>query len=237
MSRRSVALTCWMLLMAIAPIVTVAEEELGVKAFRVDHRPLIDAAELVDAVLSDKGTMSLRPRLKTIVVEDYRSVLTKVESLIRDFDAPPRNVQLTLNLIVGTDESKEQDGRTFTPSVNIGAEIIDVMNKLEAITKWTKYEVQGSSSLQSVEGGTTMAVLSDEYRVEMAIDSVDEAAKRVYFKHFKLQKRVPTAEGDRYDDVYATSVISPLDRLNLMGVASGPDSSKALFLTLQAELR
>ncbi len=241
-SRRIVLVTAaWLCAAAfLVPAAALAEEagELKVKAFKVQHRSLMEAAELAEAVLSDEGSLRIRPKIKTLVVEDYENVLGKVQSLIGDFDIPPRNVQLTLNLIVGTDERAEQAGK-LAPLLppDVAQEVVDVVERLRKITKWSKYEVLGSRSVQGVEGGETIAQLSDDYRVVMEIDSVDEERKKVMIKRFALQKVRYAAQGQRYEDIFVSSVLTPLDRLNQLGVASGADASKALFLTLQAELR
>ncbi|ANM28655.1 hypothetical protein ABI59_02045 [Acidobacteria bacterium Mor1] len=212
-------------------------EGLKVKAFKVEHRSLMEAAELAEAVLSEEGSLRIRPNIKTLVVEDYENVLGKVQSLIHDFDVPPRNVKLTLNLIVGTDERAEQDGRTTLLGPDVAQEIVDAVERIRRLTKWSKYEIEGSRSVQGVEGGETIAQLSDDYRVVMQIDAVDEERQKLMIKRFALQKIRYSEQSERYEDIFVSSVITPLDRLNQLVVASGPDASKALFLTLQAELR
>jgi len=49
------------------------------RAFEVHHRSLADAAELVSELLSEEGTLALKPRMKILIVEDRRSVLDKVQ--------------------------------------------------------------------------------------------------------------------------------------------------------------
>ena len=45
------------------------------RAFEVVYRPLADAYDLVEPLLTGEGTVTLRPRLSTLVVEDRRFVL------------------------------------------------------------------------------------------------------------------------------------------------------------------
>ena len=207
------------------------------RAYKVHHRSLTDAAELVEPLLSEEGSLSLRPRLKTLVVEDRASVLDKVGPLLESFDLPPHAVEVTLTLFIGKDLSEGESGRLALPG-DVSFEVLDVMEKIQKISKWKSYELLGSRSVSGVEGGRVTATLSDEYRIVLEIGAVDETRSKVTFKTLSVQKVIPTAAGGvRYEDVYTVAMVSPLGRLKLVGAASGPDSHQALFLSLRAELR
>jgi hypothetical protein len=214
-----------------------ARDPIEARAFPVRHRPLADAAELVSAVLSAEGSLSLQPRLGTLVVEDRASILTRVAGLLESFDIPPRNVEVTLTLFLGTDRREEQAGR-HAPRVSVSEEVRGVMETLGDFTRWTAYEPLGSRSITGVEGGHVSAMLSDDYRVVFDIAAVEESHGTVSFKNFTLQRMVRTASGSvRYDDVLTADVSLPLGGVHSVGAASGPDSKTALFLTLQARPR
>jgi len=236
---RALALGLAALLLAAAMPATIAAEEdpVQARAFEVRHRPLADAAELVSSVLSERGEITLRQRLRTLVVVDRVSVLDQVGTLLESFDLPPRNVELTLTLFMGTDRSREGAGKlAVTPFVS--DEVIDAMEKIKVLMKWNSYEVLGSRSITGIEGGKVTATLSDDYRVAFEVDSVMESRDKVRFKSFSVQKIIRTADGtNRYQDIYTADMVSPLGRLYLVGAASAPESDKALFLTLRTELR
>jgi len=168
---------------------------------------------------------------------DRVSVLDQVGTLLESFDLPPRNVELTLTLFMGTDRSREGAGKlAVTPFVS--DEVIDAMEKIKVLMKWNSYEVLGSRSITGIEGGKVTATLSDDYRVAFEVDSVMESRDKVRFKSFSVQKIIRTADGaNRYQDIYTADMVSPLGRLYLVGAASAPESDKALFLTLRTELR
>jgi hypothetical protein len=221
---------------AAAPTKTADEDPILARTYRVRYLPLADTAELVEPVLSDDGELSMQVKQGTLVVVDRVSVLDRVGSLLESYDLPPRNVQLTLTLILGTDDSEAEAGRMSMP--NVSKSVVDVVEKLQGILKWKQLELIGSHSVNGIEGGKVSANLSDEYRVVFRIDQVDEVAGKVLLQDFAVQKIVPLADGGvRYDDVYAMDVVSPIGRLNVLGAASGPEANRALFLTLQAEVR
>ena len=221
---------------ALAAEVEETSDPLSARAYEIRHRPLSDVAELVAPLLSEDGKLSLQPRLKTLVVEDRVSVLDKVGAVLESFDLPPRNVELALTLFIGTDQSRGEAGRQALPD-GVDDAVVDVMDKITKVMKWQSYELLGARSVSGIEGGRVTATLSDDYRVVFEIDSVEESRGKVLFKSFSVQKVIPTTDGVRYEDVYTVDMIAPLGRLHTVGVASGPDSSKALFLTLRVELR
>ncbi len=213
------------------------DEPVLARVFEVRHRPLADAAELVGTLLSEDGKVSLQPRLKTLVVEDRASVLDRVESLLESFDLPPRNIELTLTLFMGTDRSREEAGRLAVPPF-VSDEVVEAMEKIRVLMKWNSYEVLGSRSVNGIEGGKVSATLSDDYRVVFEVDSVNESQRKVRFRSFSVQKIIRTADGTvRHQDIYTADMVSPLGRLYLVGAASAPEADKALFLTLRTELR
>ena len=100
---------CLVLALALAPLATPAfaqerlRDPLTAQAFEIHYQPLADAADVIDPLLSEEGAITLRPRLSVLVVEDRRSVLTRVADLLRSWDVPPRNVEVTLSLFLGID--------------------------------------------------------------------------------------------------------------------------------------
>ena len=61
-----------------------APDPVEARAFEIHYQPLIDATYVVSPLLSDDGELALRPRLSTLVVEDRRSVLDRVEALLAE---------------------------------------------------------------------------------------------------------------------------------------------------------
>ena len=65
-----------LLLIALLGLPLAADEDpISAEAFEVHYRALGDAAELVGDLLSADGSVTLKPRMKTLLVEDRDSVL------------------------------------------------------------------------------------------------------------------------------------------------------------------
>lgn len=202
------------------------------RAFVVHHRELADAADIVQPVLSSEGSVKIQPRLRTLVVEDRNDVLDRVAALLESFDLPPRNVEVTLSLFLGTAQGRAGQA---PGAAGFSREVRGVLETLGDFTKWTSYEPLGSRAVTAIEGGApVVADLSDDYRVVFTVDAIQVAQRAVTFKRFSLQRRRIDADGrETMQDLYTAGMVLPLERLQTVGAASDPGSKRALFLTLQ----
>jgi hypothetical protein len=214
-----------------------ADEGVRARAFEVHHRPLADAADLVSPLLSEEGTLTLRPRLQTLVVEDRPAVLERVAALLDSWDLPPRNAEVTLSLFLGTDRREEGAGSGGSAS-DLSREVRGVLETLADFTKWTSYEPLGSRSVTGAEGAEVVARLSDEFRVVFVVESVHESQGLIKFRWFTLQRVRHDDDGaEQVEDLYRTGMSLSAGRLHVVGAAADPNSQRALFLTLQARPR
>lgn len=207
------------------------------RAFEVRYKPLADIADLVTPLLSTDGTMMLQPNLKTMVVEDRAAVLEKVGHLLESYDIPPKNVEVTLSLFLGSDRRPEPR-REAEPGGTFSKEVRGVLESLGDFTKWTAYEPLGSRSVTGMEGGEVTANITDDYRVVFAVDSVHEGQGKVKFRRVSLQRLVHSYEGaDEIEDLYTAGMLLSVGRLHVVGAAREPKSNRALFLFVQVETR
>lgn len=214
-----------------------AADPVSARAFEVHYQPLLDAADLISPLLSEDGEVTLRPRLSTLVVEDRRSVLSRVADLLRGWDVAPRNVEITLSLFLGIDRRGE-DPDAPTADYGLSREIRGIMDKVSDFTKWTSYERLGSQSVTGTEGDTVVANLSDDYRVVFVIKSVHRTHGSVRFDKLRLQRVRLEDDGSKsVEDLYTAGMRLMPGKFTLVGAASDPDSARALFLALHARPR
>jgi hypothetical protein len=217
--------------------VTLAQPEddrVLARAFEVRYRPLSDVAHLIEPILSDDGAITLRPRLKTLVVEDRVSVLDKVSAILASYDLPPRNVEVTFSLFLGTDRREEEGGPTAV-GPRLSSEVRGVLETLKDVTKWTDYDGLGSRSVTGAEGDTVVAILSDEYRVVFAVENVHEVQGVIKLQQQSLQRLSRDEDGaTAIHELYSASLGVGIGKLTVVGAARDAGSRRALFLTLQA---
>jgi len=210
------------------------DDPVSARVFEVHYRPLADAAELVDPLLSAEGTLTLRPRLSALVIQDHRSVLDRAAAALASFDLPPRAVEVTFSLFLGSDRSDRRPGA----GPELTREVRGVLETLSDFTRWNTYEPLGSRSVQGVRGERVVTDLSDDYRVVFVIDSVHQTQGTTRFERLQLQQVRRDAEGqERVRDLYTMGAVVPPNKLYVVGAAIDPDSKRALFLTLQTRPR
>ena len=218
-----------------AALARADEGGLSARAFAVKFKTLADAAEVVSPVLSPDATVTLQPRLKTLTIQDRPAVLDRVGKLLESFDVPPRSVDVTLSLFLGTDR-RDQGAAKAAPAAPLTRDVRGVAETLSDFTKWNAYEPLGARSVTGTEGGRVTVGLSDEYRVSYDIETVREQS--VKLSNFVLQRVSKGEDGrEKVQDVYATAVVLPVGRMLMLGAAQNPESKRALFLALQARPR
>ncbi len=212
-------------------------DPIRARTFRVEFKPLSDAAELIAPLLTDEGSVMMRPRQKVLIVEDRMSVLVRVGQVLESFDLPPRSVKVTFVLFLGRDIRENAPRPASTASV-FSEDVNAVIEALGDVTKWTSYEPLGSRSVRGQEGGRTVADLSSDYRVSFEIDSVTRRAGKevVKFDRIVLQRVGRDEDGNEtLEALYATAGTLKTGMLHVAGAASGPSADRALFLTMKVE--
>lgn len=215
------------------------DDVVQARAFEVRYRDLADAADLVGPLLSEEGSLTLRPRLKVLVIEDRASVLGRVEELLQSFDLPPRHVEVTLILFLGTDRRKEPEAPRSPDSV-FSNEVRGVIDALGDFTKWVAYEPLGSGAVTGAEGDRMVARLSSDYRVTLKLESVAtrEGEDYVRFSSVDLQRLSRDDVGAvAVEHLYTTAAVLRAGTLTVVGAAKRPDANQALFLMMQVEAR
>jgi len=157
--------------------------------------------------------------------------------LLEGFDLPPRNVEVTLTLFLGMVRQGDEEGEASSSNV-MTREIRGIVETLKDFTKFHDYEPLGSRSINGLEGASVTADLTDDYRVVFTVDAVDERRGVVKFERVVLQRLERDAEGrETAEELYSMGMVMEMDRLRVVGAASGPDSKRALFLTVQVSER
>jgi len=220
---------------AVPPAAKVDAADLLPRAYAVRYKSLADAAEVVSTVLSPQGSVTLQPRLKTLVVQDHPVVLDRVGALLASFDLPPRNVEVTLSLFLGTDRREQEAGRSVPPDVP-SRDVRGIAETLADFTKWNAYAPLGKGFVTGAEGERVTVNLSDEYRVSYEIETVQDA--NVKLRGFALYRVSRGTDGkESLQTVYTASVVLPVGRSLMLGAAQNPESKRALFLALSARPR
>lgn len=201
-----------------------------VRVFSIKFRNPGDVAALIGPLLSDRGSITTGPsKLRTVTVQDRRDVLDRVQDLIASYDVPPRNVEFTVTLIMGS--RSEEKGQP------ISREVRGISEVLPDITRWTDYKTLDAVTIAGSEGSRTTRDLADVYRVEFNLESVSDSLGIIRLNPFSLQKGEKGADGTvSYRPVYTTTVNLRNDKLLTIGATKSETSPKALFLAIKARI-
>lgn len=228
----------WALVAVLAFAVPVAAaESLVARAYEVKFRSPADVAEIVAPVLSADGQVSFQPRLKTITVVDRPSVHERIPGLLASFDLPPRTVDVTLALFLGTDRREQESGRT-APVEGLSRDVRGVAETLADFTKWNTYRSLGGRSVASAEGSRVEVELEDGYHASWTVEAASGADNALKLRGFTLERRLRAADGtESVQVVWRADVALVAGRAVVVGAAQNPESRRALFVSLQAKPR
>lgn len=215
---------------AAAPASHEAPGAITARVFKIQFKDPSDVAQLVGQLLTDKGSVTFSPKLKTLTVQDRRDVLDRVQEVINTYDLPPRNVQLTVTLILAS--MGEQGAKQ-----PISREVRGITDSLLNLPQWTEYKTLGSSAVSGSEGAKA-SVDIDDFRIELDIESVSESRGIIRLNPLVLQRAVKGADGAvSYRPVYRQTCNLTNDRLLTIGATKSESDSKAVFLAIRARIQ
>lgn len=204
-------------------------KKLEVKVFPIRYKPISEAVLLVDQLLGLCGSYKVPKALRVVSVQDEPAQLEKIAQALASWDTPPRQVELTVSLILAT--------RTAPPSKNLAGEIGQVSESLAQLTRFTSFERLGTVTLRAHEGGTAEGEIGEKYVVSFRVEGVDPERGIVRLGPVELFQRKDGREAGAADSsprrLISMTVNLPEGRMNLVG-APGRGNDKALFLALTA---
>ena len=214
------------------------DDAIESRVFRVNHRPVAAAAEVVSLILSEDAEIRIKFRRNQniMVVTDHVSVLDRIGPLLESFDIPPRGVEVAISIIVGTKtEPKTGEAGQRLPS-SMYRDIRGVVETLREFTEWKDFDQVGGGVTHAVEGSAVTIDVGEAYRVTFEVGSV--ADEKVFFNRVWLRRLGRDDTGrETTRTLYETEISVPTGRTLVVGAAQGPDSKEALFLTLLVNAR
>ena len=204
---------------------------LGTREFTIRHRSVDEVYLLVSPFLGPRGSIKAAPHRRTLSVVDTRATLLRIAGVIETYDVPPRNVEVSVQLILA---SIGQGAPAPAPPPIRG-----VIERLSALsTRWKDYRLVGDARILGTEGESSAVQVGDGYRVAFHVDRVSEESRIIRFKPFELQRRNLEVEGmERYSSILRTVLNLRDSQLFIVGASKMERSNRALFMTVTAALQ
>lgn len=140
--------------------VASGQDELSARVFTLQHRDLAEAAQTVQTMLSDVGSLHLRPARRQLTVQDRKPVIERVERFLEQFDVPQtESYRLLVRLIDAFGESpgRAEQETDLEP---------DLRDKLQRTFHLQHYTLLAASEVQGEYGEDVRLDLGERYGLE-----------------------------------------------------------------------
>lgn len=218
----------WVLVLAVQPASAQATGagEMDVSptilyAHTLENQPAVGALPLVYPLLSDRGTVELKPKENTLVVRDLEANTRRIAKVLSDYDHPRRPVMVEVQLVRATVEP-------FSPA-QVSEEVPKrLLARLQDLLPYHSYQLLAGTRLHSLEGEQVSYRLNTRYSVEFRIGTLLED-RRVRLHGFQLRGQ----DGSEKALIH-TNLNLHLNQTLYLGLATSEASQEALMVVITA---
>lgn len=194
---------------------------LTVRTFQFKHKQADKAAGVIKPLMSAEGSMSIQPSSNSLVVTDLAENMKKIASVLAQFDAPAKPMQLSIRLVGA--------GRAPADQSRVDPLLEDVASKL-ALLRYNVLESLGSASVSGKEGEPGLVEMNG-YRADFRFGEYDPASDSVKLTDFKLAK----LDGDQLAPMLKTTLNLKIGQTVIIGATKQPNSQRALMIVVTAQ--
>ncbi len=205
-----------------------AQDTLLTKAFSIKFKKVDEVASVINGLLSEKGALTLQPRLQTIVVQDYEKNLRQVEMAIAAFDVPPPAAEVSVKLVRA---SKNAEPSPISDEIKNMARVGDVL-------KFNQYSLLDSGIVECEEGQNSVLSLAQEYQISFVPDIIQEGNNIIRLKNFQLKKKKKDGNGkDSFLPLLTVTVNLKNAETLVLGASRFEESDQALLIMLLGKVK
>ena len=199
-----------------------AGKALSVRTFQFKFKEADKAAVMIKPLVSGEGSMAIQPSTNALVVTDHPDNLKAIAAALLQYDAPARNVRLTVRLVGAT---------RVAPSAvtDPDPELKDISTELSMLP-FNAFNILGRSEVEGKEGEPGMIDLGTGYRAEFKFGEYDPASDTIKLNDFRLSK----LQNDELVPLYKASLNLRLGRTVIVGAAR-PQGQRALMIVVVAK--
>ncbi len=140
-----------------------AEVMTSVRSFRLQHRSVAEASQLVQPMLSEDGRLTVEPRRSVLTVQDVPEVVEAVSRMLHEFDREVSQARIVIRLFQAS--ADEQGGSDSMPGsdTDIPAEL---MENLSRVFEASSYRQLGAAEVNAEFGEVVHAALGKRYLIQ-----------------------------------------------------------------------
>ncbi|HEY7162241.1 MAG TPA: secretin N-terminal domain-containing protein [Acidobacteriota bacterium] len=209
-------------------VLASAQDPLLTKAFTVKFKKVDEVASVINGLLSDKGAVTLQPKLQTLVVQDYEKNLRQIEMAIAAFDVPPPAAEISIKLVRAT---KNPDPAPISDEIKNMARVGDVL-------KFNQYALLDSGIIECEEGENSSLSLAREYQISFVPDIIQEGSNIIRLKNFQLKKKKKESNGKETFLPLITVTVNLRNAETLvLGASRFEESDQALLIMILGKVK
>lgn len=200
-----------------------------VRVFQVRFRSALDAANLIEPLLSSDGSVTLQSGKSMLTVQDDAEVLQRVAELLANWDVPPPSFQVRVRVLLAS-TNPPPPGPAAPLIEGVGAEISKLFH-------YTSYEEVDSLRITAAEGSSVEAAVGGLYYLRFQLRAASADAERVQLGQLELLRRERGKEEDIevLHPLLRTTVSMRLGQTTILGAARSEGANQALIVVLWAE--
>jgi hypothetical protein len=196
-------------------------DELVLHAYTLRYQQAIEAIQLIQPLLSGRGTIELQPGGNTLVIRDTVAALARVVPVLRTYDHPALPLKLEILIVRASRSVVSPQQPSDLPE--------DLARRLRELLPYQVYMMQAQAQLQTQEGQAVAYELGDEYLVSFRIGTLLED-KIVKLANFEVSRRL--AGRKAAVPLVQTNLNLCLDQIMSIGLARSEKSREALFIVV-----
>lgn len=200
-----------------------ADAALALHAYTLKNQPVGEALQLVYPLLSERGSVEVRPEANTLVIRDSIAALSRIIPLLSQFDHPPRPVRVELYIVRAT-------GQKFSPAPPPRLPE-SLLRRLRELLPYQRYEVLAQTDLAPREGERVSYRLGDSFQVDFRVGTLVEAegGARLKLHGFRVTEGKATAAARQ---LLHTNLNLRLGQTLALGLAASEASEHAMMVVL-----
>ncbi len=197
-------------------------------AYRLEHQPAVEALPLVYPLLSEQGTVEVKPGENTLVIRDHQAAIDKVLLVLRRFDHPQRPVLIEIQVVRATAETFSPPPASQLPAA--------LEAQLRELLPYHSYEMLAGTRLASREGEQVAYQLGERFGVYFRVGTLLEG-ERLRLNGFQVRRteKAGAAVG-KNESLINTNLFLHLEQTLYLGLASDEASKEALMVVVTARL-
>jgi hypothetical protein len=196
-------------------------DEMVLHAYTLRYQPAIEAIQLIQPLLSARGTLELQPGGNTLVVRDSGAALARIVPVLRAFDHPSQPLKVEILIVRAL-------RITVSPHVPHSDLPESLTRRLRELLPYDVYELRAQAQLASLKGQAVAYELGDDYEVAFRLGTLVEA-RRIKLSNFEVSRR---STHKSTGPLVHTSLNLCLDQTMSLGLARDEGSREALIIVV-----